>query len=105
MAAIEQGEHRVATGCRQVVVERPIDVIGRGQSLRVGEHAIELDGNDAKHDLADEDSAVAYVRPHELQLLRDDGEVQGGLPAIEVTLRTPVALDAVRAIAAPPETA
>ena len=26
--------------------------------------------------------------------------VQGGLPAIEVTLRTPIALDAVRAIAA-----
>ena len=66
-----------------------------GQSLRVGEHAIELDGNDAKHDLADEDSAVAYVRPHELQLLRDDGEVQGGLPAKVVRITSSGALATV----------
>ena len=48
-----------------------------GQALRIGEHALELDA----HDLAHDASAIGYVRPHEVQLLVDDGEVQGGLPA------------------------
>ena len=48
-----------------------------GQALRVGEHSLELES----HDLAHDASAVGYVRPHELQLLLDDGKVQGGLPA------------------------
>ena len=48
-----------------------------GQSLRVGEHELALEAHNLEHDA----SAVGYVRPHELQLLRDDGEVHGGLPA------------------------
>jgi sulfate transport system ATP-binding protein len=48
-----------------------------GQVLRVGKHALEL----GAHDLAQNVSAVGYVRPHELQLLLDDGKVQSGLPA------------------------
>ena len=48
-----------------------------GQALRVGDHALDLEA----HNLAHDTSAVGYVRPHELQLLLDDGEVQGGLPA------------------------
>ena len=48
-----------------------------GQALRVGEHSFDLDA----HDLAHDASAIGYVRPHEVQLLVDDGEVQGGLPA------------------------
>jgi sulfate transport system ATP-binding protein len=48
-----------------------------GQELRVGEHALQLEA----HDLAHDASAIGYARPHEVQLLVDDGEVQGGLPA------------------------
>ncbi|MFT3850262.1 MAG: sulfate ABC transporter ATP-binding protein [Propionivibrio sp.] len=48
-----------------------------GQELRVGEHSLALEA----HDLAHDASAVGYVRPHELQLLPDDGQVVGGLPA------------------------
>jgi len=66
-----------------------------GQSLRVGEHAIELDAHDAGHHLAEDASAVAYVRPHELQLLLDDGEVQGGLPAQVIRITSSGALATV----------
>ena len=62
-----------------------------GQSLRVGEHEIELEA----HDLAHDASAVGYVRPHELQLLLDDGEVQGGLPAQVVRVTSSGALATV----------
>jgi sulfate transport system ATP-binding protein len=48
-----------------------------GLALRVGEHALELEA----HDLAQDVSAVGYARPHEVQLLVDDGETAGGLPA------------------------
>ena len=48
-----------------------------GQALLVGEHTLEL----GAHNLADDQSAVGYVRPHELQILPDDGAAQGGLPA------------------------
>jgi sulfate transport system ATP-binding protein len=48
-----------------------------GQNLRIGDHALQLEA----HDLAYDASAVGYVRPHEVQLLPDDGRVQGGLPA------------------------
>ncbi len=48
-----------------------------GQALRVGEHALDLEAHDLVHD----SNAIAYVRPHEVQLLLDDGQVQGGLPA------------------------
>ncbi|WP_301101031.1 sulfate ABC transporter ATP-binding protein [Propionivibrio sp.] len=48
-----------------------------GQELRVGDHALQLEA----HDLAHDASAIGYVRPHEVQLLVDDGEVQDGLPA------------------------
>ncbi|MFZ4538430.1 sulfate/molybdate ABC transporter ATP-binding protein [Propionivibrio sp.] len=48
-----------------------------GQALRVGEHALELEA----HDLAHDASAIGYARPHEVQLLVDDGEGQCGLPA------------------------
>ncbi len=48
-----------------------------GQALLVGEHTLEL----GAHNLADEQSAVGYVRPHELQILPDDGAAQSGLPA------------------------
>ena len=51
-----------------------------GQELRVGEHSLALEA----HDLAPDVSAIGYVRPHELQLLPDDGNGQvseGGIPA------------------------
>ena len=48
-----------------------------GQLLRVGEHALTLGAHDLTHDAF----VVGYARPHEVELLLDDGEVQGGLPA------------------------
>jgi len=48
-----------------------------GQALRVGDYALELEA----HDLAHDASAIGYARPHEVQLLVDDEEVVGSLPA------------------------
>ncbi len=62
-----------------------------GQALRVGEHALDLEA----HDLADDASAVGYVRPHEMQLLLDDGQVQGGLPARVLRITSSGALASV----------
>ncbi|MBS1230637.1 MAG: sulfate transporter ATP-binding protein [Proteobacteria bacterium] len=62
-----------------------------GQSLRVGEHAIDL----PSHDLANDAAAVGYVRPHELQLLPDDGKTQGGLPARVLRITSSGALASV----------
>ena len=62
-----------------------------GQALRVGEHALDLE----THDLANDASAVGYVRPHEMQLLLDDGQVQGGLPARVLRITSSGALASV----------
>ncbi len=62
-----------------------------GQALRIGEHALEL----GAHDLAHDASAVGYVRPHEVQLLRDDGLVEGGLPATVLRVTSSGALATV----------
>jgi len=61
-----------------------------GRSLRVGDHALDL-GN---HGLADEASAIGYVRPHEVLLL-PDGEGQEGLPAEIVRISSAGALATV----------
>ena len=62
-----------------------------GQTLRVGEHALELEA----HDLAHDASAVGYVRPHEVQLLVDDGEAEGGLPGLVLRITSSGALATV----------
>ena len=63
-----------------------------GQSFRVGEHSLELEEHD---DMAHDISAIGYVRPHELQLLLDDGKVDGGLPAKIVRITSAGALATV----------
>ena len=62
-----------------------------GKALRVGEHALELEAHNLEHDA----SAIGYARPHELQLLLDDGEVQGGLPAQVLRITSSGALASV----------
>ncbi len=53
-----------------------------GQALRVGEHSLALDA----HDLAHDASAIGYVRPHELQLLPDDGSTSASKDDIPATV-------------------
>jgi sulfate/thiosulfate transport system ATP-binding protein len=65
-----------------------------GQALRVGEHSLDLES----HNLAHDARAVGYVRPHEVQLLVDDGEVQGGLPAQVLRISSNGALATVELI-------
>ena len=62
-----------------------------GQALEVGEHRLALESCDLAHDAA----AIAYVRPHELQLVPASSNTPGAIPATVRRISTSGALATV----------